>query len=234
MPEEPSSPSEERSDLDLLDEIFSRLPMAEGSFVDFLSAVLLSAAVVASAFSAWQASLWSGEQATLFAEASTARLESNRELAIALTRLDIDVVTFVDDAIAFTQGDQEVVDLFEERLFRDQFKLVLDEWRELDPLNNPDAPPTPFGIEGVIESYFVESFALEEAANDKFNAGQEANRNNDNYVLATVLFASVLFFSGISTKFKSPRIRALSIGFAAIALAASAVWVLTLPRLIQV
>ncbi len=234
MAEEPSPPREERSDQDLLDEIFSRLPITEGSFVDFLSAVLLSAAVVASAFSAWQATLWSGEQATLFAEASTARLESNRDLAIALTRLDIDVVTFVDDAIAFTQGDQEVVDLFEERLFRDEFKLILDEWRELDPLNNLDAPPTPFGIEGVIEGYFVESFALEEAANEKFEEGRKANRHNDNYVLATVLFASVLFFSGISTKFKSPRVRALSIGIATIALTASAVWVLTLPRLIQV
>ncbi len=234
MPEEPPSPGEEGADQDLLDEIVSRLPMGEGSLTDFLSALLLSAAVVLSAFSAWQATLWSGEQATLFAEASTARLESNRELAIALTRLDIDVVTFVDDAIAFTQGDQEVVDLFEERLFRDEFKPILDEWRALDPVNNPDAPPTPFGIEGVIESYFVESFALEEAANDKFNAGKEANRNNDNWVLATVLFAGVLFFAGISTKFKSARIRALSVAFAAFVLVAAGVWLVSMPRLIEV
>ena len=234
MAEDAPPPPKEVRDQDLLDEIVSRLPMTEGSFVDFLSAVLLSAAVVASAFSAWQASLWSGEQATLFAEASTARIESNRELAIALTRLDIDVVTFVDDAIAFTQGDQDVVDLFEERLFRDEFKSILDKWRELDPVNNPDAPPTPFGMEGVIESYFVESFALEEAANEKFNVGKEANRNNDNWVLATVMFAGVLFFAGISTKFKSARIRALSVAFATIVLVAGGVWLLSMPRLIEV
>ncbi len=234
MDEDAPPPPKEVQDQDLLDEIFSRLPVNEGSFVDFLSAVLLSAAVVASAFSAWQASLWSGEQATLFAEASTARLGANRELAASLTRLDIDVITFVDAAIAFTQGDQEVIDLFEERLFRDQFKPVLDEWRELDPLSDPDAPATPFGIEGVIDSYFVESFALEETANEKFNEGKEANRNNDNWVLATVLFAGVLFFAGISTKFKSARIRALSVSFAAIVLVAAGVWLLSMPRLIEV
>ena len=234
MPEEPSSPREERSDQDLLDEIFSRLPMTEGSFVDFLSAVLLSAAVVASAFSAWQASLWSGEQATLFAEASTARLQSNRETGIALTRLNYDAGTFVDAAIAVTVDNQEALDLFRERLFRDQFNVFVDEWLELDPLNNPDAPKTPFELDGVTDSYFAETIRWDEIANDTFNEGKEANRNNDNWVLATVLFAGVLFFAGISTKFKSARIRALSVAFATIVLVAAGVWILSMPRLIEV
>lgn len=234
MPEEPSSPREERGDQDLLDEIVSRLPMGEGTLIDFLSALLLSAAVVLSAFSAWQASLWGGDQATLFAEASTVRLESNREMAIALTRLSYDAGTFADAATALTDGNQEALDLFTERLFRDQFKVFVDEWLELDPLNDPNAPKTPFELDGFTESYFAEPTRLDEVANDKFEAGKEANENNDNYVLATVLFASVLFFAGISTKFKSPRIRVLSIGIAAIALTLSAVWILTLPHLIQV
>ena len=234
MPEEPSSPREERGDQDLLDEIVSRLPMGEGTLIDFLSALLLSAAVVLSAFSAWQASLWGGDQATLFAEASTARLESNRESGITLTRLNYDAGTFVDAALALTNGNQEAIDLFNERLFRDEFKVWVEEWLELDPLNNPNAPKTPFELDGFTESYFAEPTRLDEVANDKFEAGKDANENNDNYVLATVLFASVLFFAGISTKFKSPRIRVLSIGIAAIALTLSAVWIITLPHLIQV
>jgi hypothetical protein len=234
MLEEPSSPREERSGQDVLDEIFSRLPITEGSLVDFLSAVLLSAAVVASAFSAWQASLWSGEQATLFAEASTARIESNREMGIALTKLSYDAGTFVDAATALTEGNLGTLDLFNERLFRDQFKVFIDEWLELDPLNNPDAPNTPFELDGVTASYFAESMRWDEIANDKFNVGKEANRNNDNWVLATVLFAGVLFFAGISTKFKSARVRALSVAFAAIVLVGAGVWLLSMPRLIEV
>ncbi len=234
MPEEPSSPREERGDDDLLDEIVSRLPIAEGSLIDLLSALLLSAAVVASAFSAWQASLWSGEQATLFAEASTARIESSRETAIALTRLSYDAGTFADAATAFTNGNQEAVDLYSERLLRDEFRVFVDKWLELDPLNNPDAPRTPFELDGFTETYMAESMRLSEIAGGKFESGKEANRNNDNFILATVLFASVLFFSGISTKFKSARVRVLSIAIATLALTASAVWLITLPRLIQV
>jgi len=234
MTEETSSPREERDDQDVLAEITPRLPTTEGSLVDLLSAVLISAAVVASAFSAWQASLWSGEQSILFAEASTARLESNREMAIALTRLSYDAGSFADVATAFTNGNQETVDLFSERLLRDEFRVFVDEWLELDPLNNPDAPRTPFELDGFTEAYMAESMRLSEVAGGKFESGTEANGNNDSYVLATVLFASVLFFSGISTKFKSARVRALSVAAAAIVLTGSAVWVVTLPRLIHV
>jgi hypothetical protein len=235
MPEEPPSPQEEeRGDSDLLDELFSRLPIAEGGWIDLLSAVLLSVTVVASALSAWQASLWSGEQATLFAEASTARITSNRETAIALTQISYDAATFVDATAAFTEGNQEVLDLFNERLFRDDFKLLIDDWVALDPLNNPDAPKTPFELEGAIDLYMAESMRFEDIASEKFNEGKEANQNNDNWILATVLFASVLFFAGISTKFKSAKIRALSIVIATIALVASIALVTTLPRLIEV
>ncbi len=234
MPEEPSSSQEERGDSDLLDEIVARLPLSDGGWIDLLSAILLSVTVVASALSAWQASLWSGEQATLFAEASTARLESNRETAIALTRISYDAATFVDASTAFTDGNQEVLDLFSERLFRDEFTVLLDEWIALDPLNNPNAPKTPFELEGATDVYMAESIVWDEIASEKFNAGKEANQNNDNWILATVLFASVLFFAGISTKFKSPRVRALSIGLATVALVGSTILVATLPRLIQV
>ena len=235
MPEEPSSPQEEEpGESDLLDEIVTRLPIAEGGLIDLLSAILLSVTVVASALSAWQASLWSGEQATLFAEASTARLESNRETAIALTRISYDAATFVDASAAFTNNNQAVLDLFNERLFRDQFTILLDEWVALDPLNDPNAPKTPFELEGVTDVYLAEANMWDEIASEKFNAGKEANQNNDNWILATVLFASVLFFAGISTKFKSPRIRALSIGLATFALVGSLILVATLPRLIQV
>ena len=234
MPEEPSSPQDERGDSDLLDEIVARLPIAEGGLIELLSAILLSVAVVGSALSAWQASLWSGEQATLFAEASTARITSNRETAIALTQISYDAATFVDASAAFTTGNQEVLDLFNERLFRDDFKVLIDEWIALDPLNNPDAPKTPFELEGVIDLYMAESIRFDEIANEKFNEGKEANKNNDNWILATILFASVLFFAGISTKFKSARIRGLSIGIATIALLVSIALVTTLPRLIEV
>ena len=41
----------------------------------------------------------------------------------------------------------------------------------------------------------------------KAETARKAIEHADNYVLLTVLFASVLFFAGISSKFKSPHTR---------------------------
>ena len=61
-----------------MDDLLSRLQLTERDrWIDLLSAFLLSLAVVASAFSGWQATLWSGEHSVLFAEASTLRLQAN-------------------------------------------------------------------------------------------------------------------------------------------------------------
>jgi hypothetical protein len=55
----------------------------------------------------------------------------------------------------------------------------------------------------------------ENAAQDAITANQTA----DNYVLTTVLFASVLFFAGISTKFRGRLLKTglLALGFLAFA-----------------
>ena len=39
------------------------------------------------------------------------------------------------------------------------------------------------------------------------NSAKDANERADNYMLAVVLFASALFFAGISTKLKTVRAR---------------------------
>ena len=75
----------------------------------------------------------------------------------------------------------------------------------------------------------VESQQLNAAAGVYAKAAETANQRSDNYVLAVVLFASSLFFAGISTKLRSLRQREvlLTLGWA-ICLGA-AVWVATSP-----
>ncbi len=231
MAEQPPPSEGEDQDEYLIGEILSRIGLAEGSLIDLLSALLLSAAVLASAFSAWQATLWGGEQSTLFAEASTARIQANRETGIALTKLSYDAGTFSDAMIAFTEDNQEILDLFDGLLFREEFKVFVDAWIELEPLKNPDAPRTPFELDGFDDQYLAEAMLADADADDKFDRARKANSNNDNYILGTVLFASVLFFSGVSTKFKSLWVRTFSVGVAGVALVVGLVWLISLPRL---
>lgn len=76
-----------------------------------------------------------------------------------------------------------------------------------------------------------ESLALSAEAEEELAYGDEANQRGDNYVLTTVFFAAVLFFTGIVTKFKNDSIRFASLAMATIALVGAVGFMLTLPRI---
>ncbi|TET49710.1 MAG: hypothetical protein E3J64_09275 [Anaerolineales bacterium] len=231
MTEKPP-PAEGGPDEAMLEELLSRLQGGEfARWIDLASAVLLAVAVVASAFSAWQATLWGGVQATSYAEASSKRLQSNAAVTTALTQISYDATSFALGAVEYFEGNQEAVEFFEERLFREEFRPALEAWLATEPLQDPEAPKTPFELPEYKNANLEESQRLTEEAEAKFEEGKEANKNGDDYILATVLFASVLFFAGVTTKFKSPRVRALSLFIATAALAVGMTWLVSLPRL---
>ena len=232
MSENPPNPTGEEGRQGPAEELLSRPEVTERErWTEILSAVLMSAAVVGSAFSAWQAALWGGVQSTRWAEASNTRVQSNREMSIALTQLTYDAGTFVDAAVVYSQDNEQALEIFNARLFRQEFKVAVDAWLALDPLNNPDAPATPFDVSEYSNAHETESLLLQEKAEQKFDQGRQAIKNSEDYVLATVFFASVLFFSGISTQFKGPTARLVGLVIAAIALLGGVAFVATLPHL---
>lgn len=200
-------------------------------WIDIISAFLLSAAVVLSAFSAWQATLWGGQQSTLYAEAGSLRTVATQELATGLTEIGYDAGVWVDGILAYVAGDQAALEAFDERIYRKEFKTALDAWIDLEPLKNPDAPRTPFDMEEYKNSHEEKALELTRSAEDKFKAGKEANANGDDYILSTVFFAAVLFFAGITTKFKSDWLRSGGVVIASIALIVGLVWLVSLPRI---
>jgi hypothetical protein len=106
MTESRKPTEEETSELRQLVERLGGEVSEVGRWIEIVSAFLLSAAVDLSAFSAWQATLWGGKQSISFAEASSSRAQSNRELAIALTEIAYDVGAFVDASIIFAEGNR--------------------------------------------------------------------------------------------------------------------------------
>jgi len=77
---------------------------------------------------------------------------------------------------------------------------------------------------GAIEAEVQRALADERAVE-----ARTANQNGDNYVLTTVLFASVIFFAGVSTKLASKRNRVILLGVGVAILIAATVTVLTFP-----
>ena len=113
--------------------------------------------------------------------------------------------------------------------FRPEMKTALDAWVALEPLKNPDAPSSPFAMDAYKSAAQDESDRLLGVAEEKLKEASQANQTSDNYVLLTVMFASVLFFGGISTKFDAFRIRAALIAFAVLIFATGLVILATYP-----
>ena len=87
----------------------------------------------------------------------------------------------------------------------------------LDPGNSPGAPETPFEMPEYELSRAEEADRLEQEAEAAFDEGRVANQQSDDYVLNAVILASVLFLSGIATRFDWLPVR-VAIVIAAIAL----------------
>ena len=185
-----------------------------GEWLEVLSAVLLALATLASAWSAYQAARWSHEESMRFTEATAARVHAAEAEDLADTQLDIDVEMFLGYLDAMRAGDDAAVQDFEEKLFRDEMREALEAWKATDPLEDPEAPGTPFEMPEYVNANHERGRELEEEAELQFAEAKDAIRTSDFYVLLTVLFASVLFFAGICTKFKTPwiSIAVLSMG----------------------
>ena len=168
--------------------------------------VVLAFATLATAWSGYQAARWGGEQTTSYTEASALRIESTRASTQAGQQVQIDIGMFTNWINAFASGDQQLADFYKGR-FRDEFTPAFEAWLAADPVNNPDAPATPFSLPEYQLDKAAEADRLEKEAEAAFDEGAAANEISDKYILNTVFLASVLFLGGIATRFKAMSAR---------------------------
>ena len=180
--------------------------------IETWSVVLIAVATVATAWSAYQAHRWGGVQSVDFVLANTNRSESVRASNLAAQQVAIDVNLFTDWAAATAADDRVLADFLSDR-FREEFKPAFDAWLKLP--GTDDIPEgTPFELPEYQLAQRQRSDQLLKDAGGSFESGKTANQNGDNFILLGVLFAAVLFFGGISTRFDrfGPKVALLSIG----------------------
>jgi hypothetical protein len=203
------------------------------AWLEILTSLLMAFAVVLTAYSAYEATRWGGVQADNFAQASSLRTQATALTAIGTAQIGYDANTFAEIVIAFRDrdlSDPAVYDeakAFAEDLMRAESLPALEEWLNLDPLTNPGAPRTPLEMPSYRNANIDEANRLTTRAEEHFNAARDANQTGDDYVLATIFFAAVLFFTGL--KVYVSWVRHVVLSFAAICLIAGLVRILTLP-----
>ncbi len=197
-------------------------------WLEIIAATLLALATIGSAWAAYQATRWTGVQATEFGEASSLRSESVRADNIARSQIQIDVATFSSwlDAIA---SEEDVLAEFYRLRFRDEFKPAFEAWLSSVPSGQiPDG--TPFTRSEYQVAAQERANELEAQASAAFNDAKDANQTSDNFILTAVVFASVLFFAGVGTKFKSRPIQRILIAMASVMFVVALAVVFSLPQ----
>ena len=196
---------------------------------EFVAAVLLALTSTVTSWSAYQADLWSGRQATNYSRANALRLDSTREFTAAGQLEQIDVALFTSWVNAYASNNQQLANFYRDR-FRPEFRKSFDSWIALRPLLTPNAPKTPFALPDYRVTKQLQAEDLQREADKVFLQGQNANQFSDGYVMATAVLAVVMFFAGITQQFTVIRVRLILLSLAGIMFLFGLITALRLPR----
>lgn len=196
-----------------------------------LAAILLmSLATLGIAWSGYQAARWSGYQSRQYAQANTARSLANRFSTLGSQERLQDLLNFNRWLEATTSGDTEIESLYRRR-FRAEFLPAFNAWQATDPIHNPKAEASPLNLPQYAPADVTKADELERQADEHFEKGKEATENADDYVFATVFFAVVLFFAGISLRFQWNAMKIAVLVMAALFLAYGGIKLASLPTM---
>ena len=197
-------------------------------WIETIATILLSIATILSAWCVYESSQWNGEQYFRIEDENNADRKRLQKVIASQQRLTAEAQLFMDYVSAISENNKKLKDFLFNR-FPDHLKVALIAWHKLDPLNNPDAPISPFQMKEFVlpEEAEIEKYS-EEARNFKVAADQ-CDNNSDNYMLLTLILSMVLFFCGLSGVIDSHSNKLILIGFATAIFAVTVYFVITFP-----
>ena len=201
--------------------------------VETWSALLLAITVILTAWSGFESSKWGGDMSISFSKASSARVEANRAAGEATAARQADLTIYSLWLETIDAGDKTKASKYIEQRFTPWFQPAFDEWLAQGGLKNPDtAPKSPFALDSYVLPGSAEVTALDASADAMFARALASNQKGDNYTILGVLFATVLFFAAISTRFANRRLQYGMLTFATIAFGIGLVFLGSFPKLI--
>jgi hypothetical protein len=197
--------------------------------LEIVTSILLAVASLLAAWCAFQASAWNSNQATASQRTNRLRTESTRALTRSGQQSIVDVITYINWLEATNANDQQLADFYRVR-FREEFKPAFDAWLATEPLNNPDAPKTPFEMAEYQLKLTQDAATLETQADEEAQKFAYANTTSTDYVRNTLFIASALFLSSISSRFEYRPVRIAVLVLAALMFLAGLGNAIALPK----
>ena len=200
---------------------------------DIAAGVILAVAGLLSAWAAFQASVWGGEQATAFAEANRLQTEASRLEIVAMQRQTAAMTVAHAWLDATVKGD-ELRAFFYERHLQPNQRRIFEEWRARLPADirrtkiDRNEPPIP--LPDVLSGGQEAARAARVEAETAFREGQAANDISDKFTFVTVILSLSLFMAGTGQLLRMRVARNVVIGLAGIILVGAAGYSLQIPR----
>jgi hypothetical protein len=196
--------------------------------LDVLSTVLLGVAAIATAWATFQAAHWRSEQGLAGNRSTAARIQATRVAAVANRQVQIDALVFTHWIDAYAHQEPRLVTFYFRR-FRPEFRPAVTAWVGTKPLTNAAAPLTPFVMPQYRSAASAAADALEEKGAQQSATAEAQVQRADRYTLCVVLFATALFFAGISTRVQSLGSRVAVVAMGWTLFAAAFIWMVTFP-----
>jgi hypothetical protein len=171
----------------------------EARWLDIAASVLLPLATVASAWCAFQASVWNGLQTFRLAKANEQHRLAAEQLILANEHKQFDASLVLRYLQARMEGEEQLARLLRQR-FRPELEKAIKPWLAERPWAEPTTTTNPMTLPSYNPPEEQRLRTHQQKAQNLVGQARAANTNGDNYVFLTVLYASVLFFGGLATK----------------------------------
>ena len=204
--------------------------------LDSWTAIILAVAAVATTWASFQASQWSNAQSDAQSASAIQRSDANRAASEASSQSAVDSQMWISWVEAVDAGQK-----LRAGFLRDRFSPALDRAQKdwlgtvaVDGEGNPARVPdgTPLSLASYVVPAQLQADDYSSKAEASLAAADEASNTSTKYVMLAVLFALVLFFASVATKFTAPKIQVALILTGLVLLFTTCVRMLLLPQML--
>ena len=180
--------------------------------------VILALAAVATAWATFQATQWSSRESDAYAASSVARSKAIQATSHGTRTEQLDTTIWLQWLSAFRAGDKAQANFLRDR-FRPGLLRAHKIWvakAVVAPDGRVTSVPagTPFTEPQYVVPDAVRADALSEDAERQLAVSEHAASMSTKYVIVALVFALVLFFAGVATKFRNPKLQASLVALA--------------------
>ena len=179
----------------------------EHNWIEIAAAALMALATMMSAFSAYQSAQWHAKAEEHYSRSDQALIQASDLNDTANQQVAIDAAMMAQYTNAVVSGNTVLANLYRDQAFSKELEAAVTAWEADKVANKPNTPRNPFQMPQYkprprVQSEKVRAFAVVQS-----RRGKTALDHSNSYLLLTVLFASVLFFAGIATKFEAKGVK---------------------------